>query len=146
LSGRDGFGAFVEVKRLFSTAPKVKKRRRMEVTGSDRTWSRYDRTCPVSGSSKAWDARVLHRRIRSVTGPERPIKSQRNYEAREVDRTRWRVRSQSIGRIRSCVGAYWKRPDASTMASSLSSVRVRSRFHARGLCVTCASGLGHWRA
>jgi hypothetical protein len=44
----------------------AKKRRRTEVTGSERTWSQHDRTCPVSGSSsQTRDAKALHRRVRS---------------------------------------------------------------------------------
>jgi microcompartment protein CcmK/EutM len=52
----------------------AKKWRRAEVTSSDRTGSGYDQTCLVSGSSKARDARALHRRVRSVMGLERPVK------------------------------------------------------------------------
>jgi hypothetical protein len=68
LSGRDGFGAlspsrraceagfgaFVEVKCIFSTmsAAEIFSKSswiETEVTGSDRTWSQYDQTRPVSG-------------------------------------------------------------------------------------------------
>jgi hypothetical protein len=41
LSGREGFDAFMEVKRLFSTMPKAKKRRRKEVTGVTGWWTRH---------------------------------------------------------------------------------------------------------
>jgi hypothetical protein len=46
LSGREGFGflsagfgAFVEMKHIFSIAPKVKKRRRTKVTGMTGRWT-----------------------------------------------------------------------------------------------------------
>jgi hypothetical protein len=73
----------------------AKKRRRIEVTGSDRMR-------PISGSNSRarGAARVSNRSIRSVTGLARPVKPQRNCEAREVDRTWWCVRSQSTERVR----------------------------------------------
>jgi hypothetical protein len=39
LRGREGFVAFVEVKRLFFTAPEAKKRRQKEVTGVTGHWT-----------------------------------------------------------------------------------------------------------
>jgi hypothetical protein len=49
--------------------------------------------------------------------------------SRSCDRTRWRVRSRLTGRVRSRVESYWKRPDAGTVASGSSSVRIRSLTH-----------------
>jgi hypothetical protein len=110
LSGRDGFSAFVEVKCLFSTTPKAEifsKSSWIETKANgdhwgDRTWSRYDQTCPVSGSnSQARVARVLHRCVRSLTGLARPVRRLEEQQNVRVDRTRWCVRSVTIGRVRS---------------------------------------------
>jgi hypothetical protein len=71
---------FEEVKLLFSTMPEVENFSEsswieIEVTGSDRTWSQFDRTCPVSGSSCAWrGCGQFDRRVRSIAGPTRPVK------------------------------------------------------------------------
>jgi hypothetical protein len=57
----------------------AKKRRRTELTGSDQTWSQYDRTRLVSGNnSQVWDARALHWRIRS--SPREAMKHARSIE------------------------------------------------------------------
>jgi hypothetical protein len=52
-------------------------------------------------------------------------------QTQRVDRMRWRVRSRSTGCVRSCVGAYWNRPDAGTVASSQFKQRVWSRGQQR---------------
>jgi hypothetical protein len=115
-----GFGAFVEVKRLFSTMPNAKKRRRKGVTWvTGRTTGRW-----IEHGWRVWSAHPAcrgsaHRHVRSVMGPARPVKLQRSYETRKVDRTRWRVRS--------CVGAYWNQPHAGSVASGQFKRRVRSR-------------------
>jgi hypothetical protein len=73
----------VEVKCIFSTTPEAKIFSKsswieMEVNGDhwdNRTWSRHDQTCPVSGSSRlARDARASRRRIRSLVGPARSVR------------------------------------------------------------------------
>jgi hypothetical protein len=47
----------------------------------NRTRSRYDQTRLVSGSdSQARVARVLHQRVRSLAGPTRPVRRQRDRE------------------------------------------------------------------
>jgi hypothetical protein len=112
LSGRDGFGTL---------SP---SRRAMRFSGSGnaifraiRRGGRADRMLgsrPISSS-----------RVQRACTPARPVKPQRSYEAREVDWTRWRVRSRSTRRVRSQVGAYWNRPDASTVASGQYKRRVR---------------------
>jgi hypothetical protein len=106
LSGREGLGhslppaelarrdsgVFEELKRLFSTTPEVENQ--TEANGghrSDRTWSLFDRTCPVS---------VQHLRVFWF-----------------FYRTRWRVRSQSIGRVRSFRELTGLQPYAGTVAS-----------------------------
>jgi hypothetical protein len=110
LSGREGLGSslppvelarrdlgvFEELKRLFSTTPKVGKE--MKANGGhrgdwtlDRTWSLFDRTRPVS---------VQRLRVSQL-----------------FDRTRWRVRSLSTGRVRSLRELTGLQPDADTMAS-----------------------------
>jgi hypothetical protein len=44
-------------------------------------WPRYDRTRPVNGSdSQAQVAKVLHQRVRSLAGPARPVRRQRDSE------------------------------------------------------------------
>jgi hypothetical protein len=109
LSGREGLGSslppaelargdsgvFEELKRLFSTTPEVGKE--MEVNRGhrsdwtlDRTWSLFDRTRPVS---------VQRLRVSQL-----------------FDRTRWRVRSLSTGRVRSLRELTGLQPDAGTVA------------------------------
>jgi hypothetical protein len=83
----------VEVKRLFSTTPEAEIFSKsswieMEANGGhwgdrtlDRMRSRYDWTRSVSGSSsQAWVVRVLHQRVRSLMGPTRPVRCQRDSE------------------------------------------------------------------
>jgi hypothetical protein len=88
---------FVEVKHLFSTKPEMEifsKSSWLETEANGGHWgdwtrSRNDRTRPVNGSTRlARDTRASHRRVRSITGPARPVKPQRNCETREIDRTR----------------------------------------------------------
>jgi hypothetical protein len=86
-----GFGAFVEVKRLFSTVPKV--REEMEANGGhrgDRTWSRFDRMRPVSSTQQS-GVRVLG----FATGVSDPswnqsvrLGTQRSIAWQRADRTR----------------------------------------------------------
>jgi hypothetical protein len=102
LSGTDGFGFFVEVKCLFSTTPEAEifsKSSWIEIEANGGHWG--DRTRPVSGSSQARVARVLHRCVRSLAGPARPVRRLEEAQNARVDRTRWRVRSVTIGRVRS---------------------------------------------
>jgi hypothetical protein len=101
-----GFSAFVEVKHLFFTAPEVKKRRRKEVTGVIRCWTR--RGLDVTGASGQWQqlcaargARVCNWRVRSLVEPERPVKHPGNSACLIADRTRWRIQSRAIGCVRS---------------------------------------------
>jgi hypothetical protein len=56
----------------------------------------------------------------------RPVSAQRVSVSRLSDRTRWRVRSRSTGRVRSLWELTGLQPDAGTMVSGSSSVRVRS--------------------
>jgi hypothetical protein len=91
LSGREGLG-----KRLFSTTPEV--RNQTEANGGhngdrtlDRTRSLFDRTHPVS---------------------VQPLRVFRFF-----DRTRWCVRSQSTGHVRSIRELTGLQPGAGTMAS-----------------------------
>jgi hypothetical protein len=92
----------------------------------DRTLDRTRLAHPVS-SSRVQRQRA-HRCVRPVTGPARSVKLQKSCETREIDQTRWRVRS--------CVGAYWNRPDAGTMESGQFKRRVRSHGQQRESAVT----------
>jgi hypothetical protein len=79
---------FVEVKHLFSTTPVAEifsKSSWIEMEANrghwgdqtlNRTWSRHDQTCPVSGSSSRvrGAARVSNRSVRWVMGPECTVK------------------------------------------------------------------------
>jgi hypothetical protein len=131
------------VKHLFSTMPKTEIFSKSswietEVNGGhwgdrmlNRTRSRHDRMRPVSGSSSlARDTRASHRRVRSVTGLAGPVKSQKNCETREVDRTRWHVRSRSTGRwhcgIRSVLAARLVAWSATRISGDRTPRRVRS--------------------
>jgi hypothetical protein len=144
LSGREGFGflspscqaceagfsAFREMKRLFSTAPDMKKQRRTEVievtgrglsvTGSVRSvsavnmaWSSFSEKltgCDGKSGHSRSDASgrggclLESNRTSGVTRPvcstTRPISAQCLRASRSCDRTRWCVRSR--------VEAYWK--------------------------------------
>jgi hypothetical protein len=106
LSGREGLGpslppaelarqdscVFEELKRLFSTTPEVRKE--TEANGGhrgDRTRSLFDRM--------------------------RPVSVQRLRVSQFFDWTRWRIRSQSIGRVRSTWELTGLQPDTGTVAS-----------------------------
>jgi hypothetical protein len=115
----------VEVKHLFFTTPKVEifsKSKEKEVGEEteangghwgDRTLNRtrswYDRTRPVNGSSCVWRGALGF--VTGASGHSWGHRvwsgAQRDNSKRGVDRTWWRVRSRSIGRVRSCVDAYW---------------------------------------
>jgi hypothetical protein len=114
LRGREGFGflsagfsAFVEVKRLFSTAPEAKKRRRKEVTGvTGRVTGRWIRhgwrvrsVQPVGarGEVRGFVTRASdHLRDRCVRS-----RTQESSAKGRFDRTRWRIRSHATGHVRS---------------------------------------------
>jgi hypothetical protein len=99
--------------------------------------------CTGGGETKAngghWDDQT-----RSSIDQTRPVSDQYLRVSRSCDRTWWRVRSRSTGRVRSRVEAYWKRPDAGTVASGSSSVCIRSltRWSAAQLdqCVRSVTG------
>jgi hypothetical protein len=131
-----GFSAFQEMKCLFSTAPDAKKRRRMEVTevtgcGLNVTghvqsvsvvnmaWSRISEKLTRRGGESGHERSdtfdrggclLDSNRTPGVTHPVcsvvRPIGAQCLCASRSCDRTRWRIRSRSTGRVRSCVEAY----------------------------------------
>jgi hypothetical protein len=107
-----GFGAFVEVKRLFSTTPEADHWGDRTL---NRTQSRHDRTRPVSDSSSR------ARGLGFTTGASG--QAPEGKRTRRVDRTRWCVWSQ--------LDAYWNRPDAGTVASDQFKRRVRSAFQLR---------------
>jgi hypothetical protein len=95
-----GFGAFVKVKRQFSTVPEAKKRRRTEVTritgrGLDTTGAsgQWQQLCAARG------ARVCNRRVRSLAESERPVTHPENSASLKANRTWWGIRSRAIGRV-----------------------------------------------
>jgi hypothetical protein len=96
---------FMEVKRLFFTTPEAEILSKpswieTEANGDHRGDRTLNRTRPVSGSgSQARVARVLHQCDRSLAGPARPVRCQRDRE-----------REGSIGR--GSVSGH-DRPDAS---------------------------------
>jgi hypothetical protein len=97
-----GFDAFVEVKRLFSTAPEAKKWRRTEVTGLT------GRGLGTTGASGQWQqlcamrgVRVCNKCVKSLAKPERPVTHQENNASLRADRMWWRVRSRATGRVQS---------------------------------------------
>jgi hypothetical protein len=111
LSGREGLG----LKRLFSTTSEVGKE--MEVNGGhrgDRTRSLFDRTSPVS---------VQRLRVFQFD-----------------DRTWWRVRSLSTGRVRSFRELTGLQPDAGTVASGQFCSASGHCFVVRCSGLTSASG------
>jgi hypothetical protein len=95
LARRDS-GVFEELKRLFSTTPKVRKE--MEANGGHNGDRTLDRT-------------------RSLFDWMRPVSVQRLRVFQFSDRTRWRVRSQSTGGVRSVWVLTRLQPDAGTVAS-----------------------------
>jgi hypothetical protein len=101
-----GFGIFVEVKCIFSTTPKAKifsmskeKEVGEETEAKGGHWC--DQTLDWQLLCMAWGARVCNRRVQSLTEPERPVTHPENNTCLRADRTRWRVRSRAIGRVRS---------------------------------------------
>jgi hypothetical protein len=114
LARRDS-GVFEELKRLFSTTPEVENQ--TEANGGhrgDRTRSLFDWTCPVS---------VQCLRV-----------------SRLSDRTRWRVRSLSIGHVRSFRELTGLQPDAGTVASGQFCSTSGHCFIVRSLYLISASG------
>jgi hypothetical protein len=65
-------------------------------------------------------------RTQSLCDRTRPVSAQRVSMFRFSDRTRWRVRSRSTGRVRSLWELTRLQPDADTVTSSATCVRVRS--------------------
>jgi hypothetical protein len=133
LSGREGLGSslppielarrdlgvFEELKRLFSTTPEVGKE--TEANGGHRGDWTLDRT------------RSLFDRTRSVS-------VQRLRVFWFFNRTRWRVRSQSIGRVRSIRELTGHQPDAGTVASGQFCSVSSHCFVVRCSGLTSASG------
>jgi hypothetical protein len=69
-----GFSAFLEIKRLFSTAPEAKKWRRKEATGViGRGPSTTDAFGQFNAAVRRAGARVCNRRVRTLAGPERSV-------------------------------------------------------------------------
>jgi hypothetical protein len=96
----------VEVKCLFSTAPKAKKRRRKEVNGVIGHWTR--RGLGTTGASGQWQqlcvsqgTRVCNRRVWSLAEPERPVTHLENSASLRANRTRWHIQSRATGHVRS---------------------------------------------
>jgi hypothetical protein len=97
-----GFGAFVEVKRLFSTVPEAKKRRRTKVTritrrglGTTGAFDQWQQLCAARG------ARVYNRRVWSLVESEHPVTHLENNASLKANWTWWGIRSRAIGRVRS---------------------------------------------
>jgi hypothetical protein len=107
-------------------------RRRWSLSGEIQRFSGNETSIFHCAGREETEANEGHRgdrtldRTQSLFDRTRPVSAQCLRASWSSDRTRWRVRSRSTGRVRSCVEAYWKRPDAGTMASSSSIVRVRS--------------------
>jgi hypothetical protein len=95
LARRDS-GVFEKLKRLFSTMPEVGKE--TEANGGHRGDRTLDRT-------------------RSLFDQTRQVSAQCLRVFRFFDRTRWHIRSQSTGRIRSIWELTGLQPDAGTVAS-----------------------------
>jgi hypothetical protein len=134
LSGREGLGSslpptelarrdsgvFEELKRLFSTTPEVRKE--TEANGGHRGDRTLDRT-------------------RSLFDRTRPVSVQLLRVFRFLDRTRWRVRSQSIGHVRSMRELTGLQSDADTVASGQFCSASGRCFIVRCLGLTSVSGL-----
>jgi hypothetical protein len=134
----------MEVKRLFSTTPVAEIFSKpswieTEVKGGhwgDRTRSRYDRTRPVSGRAGRGGCGQFEWHVRSIVGPTHTV---RRPEGQQIAR--------SIGR-----GARLATIDRTCPVTSGCLLEttgrwhcgVRLRFHTRGWCANCASGLCHW--
>jgi hypothetical protein len=110
-----GFGAFVEVKRLFFHCAGGKETEAKEshwvtgrVTGRvtrcvTRRWT--GRGLSMTGASGQWQqlcaargARVCNWRVRSLVGPARPVTHPGEQRGGKFDRTWWRVWSHATGR------------------------------------------------
>jgi hypothetical protein len=124
LARRDS-GVIEELKRLFSTTPEVRKE--TEANGGHRGDRTLDRT------------RSLFDRTRSVS-------VQRLRVSQLFDRTRWRVRSQSTGRVRSLRELTGLQPDAGTVASGQFCSASGRCFVVRCSSLTSASGPDNERA
>jgi hypothetical protein len=100
-----------------------------------RTRSRYDRRVrSVQRGVRRAGARVCNRRVRSLAGPARPVMHQKRTEVRRGRSDAGRVRSHTIGRVRSLKELTGLTPDAGTVASGRREGRVRSLFRGRGCC------------
>jgi hypothetical protein len=122
---------FVEVKCIFSTTPEAEifsKSSWIEIEANgghwgDRTRSQHDQTRSVSSSH------VLRTRtpVRPVTrGTDASGQAPEGQQTQRVDQLQWRIWSRSTEHVRSCVGAYWNRLNADTVASGQFKQRVRS--------------------
>jgi hypothetical protein len=134
LSSREGLGSsllpaklarrdsavFEELKRLFSTTPEVRKE--TEANGGHRGDRMLDRT-------------------RSLFDRMRPVSVKLLHVFWFLDRTRWHVRSQSIGRVWSMRELTGLQPDADTVASGQFYSASGRCFVVRCSGLTSASGL-----
>jgi hypothetical protein len=157
LSSSTGFGAFVKVKRLFSTAPDAKKWRRKGVTRVTRRWigcgwrvRSAHPTCRGSSTHTGVSGRSRDRRVRSssreaakharsigrggASGHDRPDVSDRVWLLTRIDRMLglWRLVSSSVASGHVVSNAIQRRPDAAT-ASGQFDRRVRSVCRQRQL-------------
>jgi hypothetical protein len=126
LSGREVLGSsrrdssvFEELKRLFSTTLEVGEE--TEANGGHNCDRTLDRT-------------------RSLCDRTRPVSVQRLRVSRLSDRTRWRVRSQSTGRVRLVRVLTGLQPDACTVVSGATCSSSGHFSLERDLCLTSASG------
>jgi hypothetical protein len=117
---------FEEMKCLFSIVPEVRKGGEslecLSLKNSnrtlDRTRSRVDlRVRSVQTVGRDACVKVIDRRVRSLTEPERPVTHPVGSACLSVDRTSWRVRSRATGRIRSREELSGLRSDAGCSAS-----------------------------
>jgi hypothetical protein len=79
-------------------------------------------------------------RTRSLFDRTRPVSAKRSRVFQFFDRTRWRVRSRSIGRVRSLWELTGLQPDAGTVASGATSSASGHCFVGALLGLTSASG------
>jgi hypothetical protein len=156
-----GFGAFVEVKRLFSTAPDAKKWRRKGVIGVIGHGWRVRSAHPMcrgstctSASGRSWDWRVwsssreVAKHARSIerggaSGHDRPDMSSCVWVLTGIDRTRalWRPVSSSGTSGRMVSNANQRRPDAATLFGQFDR-HVRSVRRQRQLVPSGSISLG----
>jgi hypothetical protein len=133
-------GDFGEVKCLFSIAPEVGKETEAnavtEVTGrcTGRGHGVTGRVRSVQRGFRRAGARVCNRRVRSLAGPARPVMHPEETEVHRGRSDAGRVRSHTIGRVRSLKELTGLTPDAGTVASGHCEERVRSLFRGRMLC------------